>query len=346
MKDLTNQSKQLLVTAVPSGRRASAGAMEFRIVAFPKEFQKNYWRTLDRRMLMIFCLSLTMLYGSLISMALRPKHEIATQMDVRTAEKLRQVLKVDAKIYEPIDQPLNKDKEEPEKADPRGKRSGLPRNSSERNSKYAAAKEAAQKRADKAMRDAGAQGILAVVGVESEDGKYRSIDLKGNSNNLSEVLSQINSLSMASDENKKTELGKKIIGSSGEIAAWVTELESNGGISTFAGDAGGSLIVGVANIASNSAAVSVGAIQSVIDQQAAAVNSCYQKELKNSPDLKGKLSLQIKVNPSGRVAGVSVNSNTVGGAVQRCVENKIRGWEFPKGKRGIVTVSQTFIFTR
>ena len=84
----------------------------------------------------------------------------------------------------------------------------------------------------------------------------------------------------------------------------------------------------------------------MIDANAAAVNSCYQKELKKSPDLKGKLSVQIKVNQAGRVAGVNVTQNTVGSAVGTCVTNKISGWSFTKGKKGVITSNQTFVFTK
>ncbi len=79
-----------------------------------------------------------------------------------------------------------------------------------------------------------------------------------------------------------------------------------------------------------SVGVSAGDIQVVIDQNGTAVNACYQKELKKSPDLNGKLSLLIKVNPEGRVAGVTTTVNTIGDAVARCVTNRIRSWRFPQ----------------
>lgn len=78
----------------------------------------------------------------------------------------------------------------------------------------------------------------------------------------------------------------------------------------------------------------------------ASIHLCYAKELRTSPDLKGKLRLMIRVNPAGKVVGVTTARRTIGGTVAECVVSTIRGWQFPKRKKGMVTISQTFFFTR
>ncbi len=130
----------------------------------------------------------------------------------------------------------------------------------------------------------------------------------------------------------------------GGISEWLEEME--GSVSLVAGEIdGGMIAVGKASISGAGGAVSAGDIQAVIDQGATWVNSCYQRELKKSPDLKGKLSVQIKVNTKGYVSGVTTTSNSVGDAVARCVENKIRGWSFPKSKEGMI-IDETFAFKK
>lgn len=349
MNELKSNPKSTLhVTAVPPGGRASAGVREVRIVAFPKEFQKDYWKSMDRRLLMIFFLSLAFLYGPLFYVASRPRAQTASTLDSKTLKKLGQVLKLDSKILDEIDKP--KEEEKDETATATVQRGAAPSGNVGKASKVAAAKAAAASRAGKAAKAAAGQGVLAVAGAAGgKNSKYGAYEFSGTSGDLSGVLNQIGSLTTGAGGGGKTQLGSGgVVGGTGGIGELTTELEATGGVSLVAGEEGGGLIgVGKASVSGGAGgAVSAGDIQEVIDKNATSVNSCYQKELKKSPDLKGKLSVQIKVNPAGRVSGVTITTNSVGDAVARCVENKIRGWTFPRGKKGVITVSQTFVFTK
>ena len=352
MNPLMND-KNLHASAAPPGGRAAAGAREIRIVSFPKEFQKNYWASLDKFMISLWLVSLCIVYLPLLYMAMQPKPPISTVIDNRLMKKLGQINKIDPKLLEEIDKPKEEEKNEEATASGPATAIKAPTGNVGKAGRAAAAKAAAAARAGKAAGKAAGKGVLAVAGATGTgaSGKYASVDFSGSSSGLDNVLGQIGGLGEAGGgAGDRTVLGSGggAVGGEGGLGDLTALLGDPGGLSVSAGESGGGLIgVGKASISGGAGAgASAGEIQSVIDANAAAVNSCYQKELKKSPDLKGKLSVQIKVNQAGRVAGVNVTQNTVGSAVGTCVTNKIRGWSFPKGKKGVITINQTFVFTK
>ncbi|MCK6544053.1 AgmX/PglI C-terminal domain-containing protein [bacterium] len=343
--------------APPGGARAAGAARDIRIVAFPKEFQKSYWSAFDKRMLGIFFISLVVVYTPLIYMAMQPPRPKPTVLDNKLLKAIAKINKVDAALLEELDKPKEEEKTEETatSAVPSAQinRQQAPTNAQGRATRAAAAKAAAAARAGAAAKAAAGRGVLAVAGAVGSGGggRYAAVDFSGGSGNLDEVLGQVGGIGEATGGGgDRTVLGAGgVAGGTGSISDLTAELGGAGALSVAAGSAGSGLIgVGKASISGTGGGqgASAAEIQGVIDQNATSVNACYQKELKKSPDLKGKLSVSIKINQAGRVSGVSVTQNTVGDAVANCVTNKIRGWTFPRGKKGVVTVNQTFVFTK
>ncbi len=340
----------LSASTAPPGGRAAAGAREIRIVAFPKEFQKDFWKSLDKRILTIFFINFVFIYGFFVFMALQPKKDVLS-VDNRLLKKLGKALQVDPKLLEELDKPKDEEKEDESTAVSTATVK-TPQGNKAKGDRAAAAKEAAKARQAAAAKAAAGKGVFAVAGAlggKGGGGKFAGANLSGSSTGLDNVLSGLGGIGDATGaEGERTVVGEggSIKGGAG-IAELTSELEGSGGVSVIGGSAETGIIgIGKASVSGGGGGASAADFQSVIDANAAAVNSCYTKELKKSPDLKGKLSVQIKVNPAGRVAGVNVTTNTVGSAVANCVTNKIRGWSFPRGKKGMVTVNQTFVFTR
>jgi hypothetical protein len=87
--------------------------------------------------------------------------------------------------------------------------------------------------------------------------------------------------------------------------------------------------------------------QAVVDQNAAAINACYIRELKKSPDLKGQLNLKVSVSDQGRVIAVALTKNTIGQQVAQCITNKIRGWTFRRSEdKKKKTMDVEFVFLK
>ncbi len=87
-------------------------------------------------------------------------------------------------------------------------------------------------------------------------------------------------------------------------------------------------------------------IAKVVRRRIQAVKSCYERELKKDPSLKGKVVVQFTIGELGRVTSSEIASTTMSSpAVGRCIEARIAGWRFPKPAGGSVTVSYPFVFT-
>lgn len=77
-----------------------------------------------------------------------------------------------------------------------------------------------------------------------------------------------------------------------------------------------------------------------------AIQSCYEKELKRNPNLKGKVVVRFSILPSGRVGDFEIDENTLGSeAVASCIRAAIRGWVFPFKPDDAATVSYPFVFS-
>jgi TonB family protein len=86
-------------------------------------------------------------------------------------------------------------------------------------------------------------------------------------------------------------------------------------------------------------------IASVINRRKGAVKSCYEKQLKRNPKLRGKVSIQFTILRSGRVGQVKAVEDTTGDPmVGRCIVQKMKRWRFPKPDGGEVTVAFPFVF--
>lgn len=88
-------------------------------------------------------------------------------------------------------------------------------------------------------------------------------------------------------------------------------------------------------------------IADVIRRHQNQIRFCYEKELQQNPSLEGKVAVQFTIDGTGSVSQVLVQEDTVGsgGAVGRCINQRIRRWRFPEPKGGgEVIVSYPWIF--
>jgi len=73
------------------------------------------------------------------------------------------------------------------------------------------------------------------------------------------------------------------------------------------------------------------AIRRIIQQNKAAIRSCYERSLQRKPDLYGKLVLEWDIEERGRVTRTAVKSNSLGDAqVASCILARIKTLRFPE----------------
>jgi hypothetical protein len=103
------------------------------------------------------------------------------------------------------------------------------------------------------------------------------------------------------------------------------------------------------NAAVGGAAVAGGSVSnasSVVARMRAGFRACYQRALSTNPDAQGRISLKIKVGPSGQVTGVAAaKSGNLPQSVVDCVKGRARAATFaaPDGGSAVVSVPVTFV---
>jgi hypothetical protein len=76
------------------------------------------------------------------------------------------------------------------------------------------------------------------------------------------------------------------------------------------------------------------------------MQSCYERELKRDPSLKGKIVVRFVIGISGRVDEVEIDENTMGSdEVANCIGTTIKVWTTPFKPESEVPVYYPFIFT-
>lgn len=77
----------------------------------------------------------------------------------------------------------------------------------------------------------------------------------------------------------------------------------------------------------------------------AAIQECYENELKHDSTLKGRIVVRFNITPSGRTSDLDIEENTLGSdAVARCLKTTIRGWVLPFRPTSDVPIAYPFVF--
>jgi hypothetical protein len=85
-------------------------------------------------------------------------------------------------------------------------------------------------------------------------------------------------------------------------------------------------------------------IRRVIRRHLNEVRFCYERELQAEPNLYGRVITQFTIGTGGQVLASAVQSSTMNRpAVEQCVAQAVRRWEFPKPE-SVVVVSYPFVF--
>jgi hypothetical protein len=87
-------------------------------------------------------------------------------------------------------------------------------------------------------------------------------------------------------------------------------------------------------------------VRRVVRKHMNEIRYCYQKELQAKPHLLGRIVSAFAIGGNGAVLTSTIASSTVGdAAVETCVAQAVRRWEFPKpAGSGLVMVQYPFVF--
>jgi len=76
-----------------------------------------------------------------------------------------------------------------------------------------------------------------------------------------------------------------------------------------------------------------------------AIKACYERALKRTPSLSGKVVVHWTITAAGTVSGIDVENDTMGDSeVASCIKSLVARWRFPAPAGGSVEVSFPFVF--
>ena len=84
---------------------------------------------------------------------------------------------------------------------------------------------------------------------------------------------------------------------------------------------------------------SSGALNSALNAAAGQARSCYNKALQKDSGAGGKMTVSVRIGPSGQVCGASIANDTTGGSIAGCVLGRFQGKSFQAPEQGCVTVN-------
>lgn len=88
------------------------------------------------------------------------------------------------------------------------------------------------------------------------------------------------------------------------------------------------------------------ALARYVRSRKAAIQGCYEKELKRNPSLKGKVVVRFTITKMGRASEIGIEEDTMNNeAVGSCIKSIIRGWVFPFKPEDDVPVAYPFVFS-
>jgi len=89
-------------------------------------------------------------------------------------------------------------------------------------------------------------------------------------------------------------------------------------------------------------------VSEVVNRHNSSIQYCYQRELKQYPDLKGKLVVRFTIGTDGKIKDVKVISSTLNSpSIERCVISRIKRWDdfgAIDPSRGEATFRQVYTF--
>jgi hypothetical protein len=86
-------------------------------------------------------------------------------------------------------------------------------------------------------------------------------------------------------------------------------------------------------------------VRRVVLAHLGAVRACYESEAQRNPSLKGGVTVQWTIDPSGGVSSATLGGSTLGNPrVEGCVVRQVKGWHFPSSETPTIVAGFPFKF--
>lgn len=291
----------------------------------PEAMRGGWWRTADRLFFGILLCSLFVHFGLIAAVSGR---EISEDVS------LDEIPDRFAKLIIP-DKPPEAPKPKVEKAAGADEKKSDKKESKKAPKKELTAEEAAAKAAAhhaKLAQEVASKGILKLLGADTGSGGAIADVLESGSGNsdIASALAGAGGVSVAGADSVGA--GGRRGGGSGK-AAGIGDLGTQGGGKVDMGRKGETRISGSVSATAPEVELSTvdkDAVSRYVRARQRAIQSCYEKQLKLNPNLKGKLSVRITIATSGKVSETEIDEDTLhSDEVTSCIKGVVRFWKFP-----------------
>ncbi|MCE9673800.1 AgmX/PglI C-terminal domain-containing protein [Myxococcus stipitatus] len=311
----------------------------------PSDIRVSRWKTMDRVFFGILAASLLLHFSgaALIISAEAPKEqELALdQLDDRFVRAI--IPQRPAEPARPITAgPAEAPKEEAKAPEPK---EGDDKPTSDKPAGAAAAERHAEM-----VKKVSGKGLLKMLGSKSDGAGGAFQDVLGGAsggNDIAAALQGAGGVGVANEVTTAKGTGPRG-GGTGSVTG-IGELGTQGGGKVDLGSKKEVEVKGRVQDAApevDSSEVDRDALARYVRARKGAIQSCYEKELKRNPNLKGKVVVRFSITPTGRVGEFDIDENTLGSeSVASCIRAVIRAWVFPFKPDADATVSYPFVFS-
>lgn len=292
----------------------------------PEVARGGWWRTVDRLFFGILVLSLSVHFGLIAAVSGREVNEDVSLDEI--PDRFAKLIIPDKPVTPPKPKAQAAGADTAKKAD----KKEAPKKVAKKEASPEEAAAAAAARREKIGKMVAQKGILKLLGAEgSGSGAIEDVLGSGSGNgDIADALKGAGGVAVAGADSIGA--GGHKGGGSGK-AAGIGDLATKGGGSVGLGGKGETSIRASVSTSApevESSTLDRDAVTRFVRSRQRAIQSCYEKELKLNPNLKGKVAVRITIATSGRVSDTEIDEDTLhSDEVISCIKSVIRFWHFP-----------------
>lgn len=323
----------------------NTGVSGFRLAGFPKEFERNFWESIDKRYYGILLITIFVMYGLAFILASRD-WELSEEDLSKLKEQVRQMVYQAEIITTELDrEPVEVTVLESgggageEDIGEEGQRR-VTESAAERLQRQQRGRASRETRTRQMEQDVAGSGILAIAtaagggggGIEYGDVLSGLVGGAGGISDVGEIVEGTSGIAAASGSGQRSRVAKGGgYRGSGEGIGIDDLIEGEGvaGGASFKrqGDVTLGEDVELAGAAAGTGSRDAQSILAVINQNKASVEYCYQKYLKINPSIRGEIYMEIEITPEGRVASINIIRSTLGDKdLEDCIIRTVSRW--------------------
>ena len=307
----------------------------------PENIRGSIWASMDQLFFFILACSLAVHFSGATFIACQPRpeeHELTLDELPDRFAKLMMPVKVDPPVAQAQEKAGGDEAKEKKKED-----------TAKKVEKASTGGNPAARKAEVA-RAVASKGLLKILGSSGGAGGGAFEDVLGGGTGSGDIANALNGaggVGVATADALGNGGGPKG-GGSGSVAG-IGDLKTSGGGAVNLGSKGDVKVSGRVTDAApevDSSDVDREALARYVRQRKAAIQNCYERELKRNPTLRGRVVVRFSITPSGRSSDIEIEENSLGNeAVASCIRNAVRTWVFPFKPKSDVAVAYPFVFS-